>query len=84
MSNFIRDDAEALMQYGSFPLDCPDLAYEAHRISQHEEEAAMIEIDIEDNAMTDDEIVADCSRRKTEAEEFNQALAYFLVDWSGL
>jgi len=36
MSEFIRDDAEALMQYGN----CPDMAYEAHRISQHEEAVA--------------------------------------------
>ena len=80
--DFIRDDAEALMQYGRF--ECPDLAYEAHRISQHEEDAAMIEIEIEDNAMTDDEIAADCARRQSEAESFNQAINYFLVDWSGL
>ena len=84
MVDFIRDDAEVLMQYGSFPFECPDLAYEAHRISQYEEEAAMIEIDIQNNAMTEDEIAADCERRQTEAESFNQALAYFLVDWSGL
>ena len=82
MVDFIRDDAEVLMKYGSF--ECPDTAYEAHRISQHEEDAVMIDIDIEDNAMTDDEIAADCNRRQTEAESFNQALAYFLVDWSGL
>jgi hypothetical protein len=82
MADFIRDDAEALMQYGSF--ECPDLAYEAHRISQYEEEAAMIEHDIEINAMTDDEIAEDCNRRQTEAESFNQALHYFLADWSGL
>ena len=79
MVDFIRDDAESLMQYGSF-----DMAYEAHRISQHEEDAVMIDIDIEDNAMTDDQIAADCNRRQSEAESFNQALAYFLVDWSGL
>ena len=82
--DFIRDDAEALMQYGSFDCPDPDIAYEAHRISQHEEEAAMIEMEIEDNAMTDDEIAADCARRQTEAESFNEALSYFLVDWSGL
>lgn len=79
MSNFIRDDAEALMQYGSF--ECPDFAYEAHRISQHEEDAVMIEIDIENNAMTEDEIAEDAIRRQNEAEKFNEALSYFLEEW---
>jgi hypothetical protein len=41
-------------------------------------------MEIEDNAMSDDEIAADCNRRQTEAERFNEALAYFLSDWSGL
>jgi hypothetical protein len=82
MADFIRDDAEALMQYGSF--ECPDMAYEAYRISQHEEDAAMIEMEIEDNAMTIDMIAEDCARRQTEAESFNDALALFLSDWSGL
>ena len=75
MVDFIRDDAEALMQmqYGYDFFKCPDIAYEAHRISQHEEDAAMISMEIEDNA-----------RRQTEADKFNQEVNYFLSDWSGL
>lgn len=79
---FIRDDAEALMQYGCF--ECPDLAYEARRISQHEEDEAMIELDIQENALTEEEIAADCYRRQKDQDAYYEALSIFLADWSGL
>lgn len=76
MVDFIRDDAEALMQYGSSGSN--DDYYEAHQLWLE------VDGDFISDTMTDDEIAEDCNRRQTEAEKFNQALAYFLVDWSGL
>lgn len=77
MVDFIRDDAEALMQYGS---NHPSFDYyEAHQLWLEIPDA-----DIIASAMTEDEIAEDCNRRQTEAEKFNEALAYFLADWSGL
>ena len=79
--DFIRDEADALMQYGFH-----NASYGVYAVppSEAEQDAVRIEMEIEDNAMTDDEIAADCARRQSEAESFNQAINYFLVDWSGL
>lgn len=77
MVDFIRDDAEALMQYGSNHSHSD--SHEAHQLWLEIPESCIV-----DSAMTDDEIAADCNRRQEEADKYREELAAFLWDWSSL
>jgi len=82
MSDFIRDDAEALIQYGLTGLTAE--TGEALHITQKEEDDMLIDMDIAEYAMSYDAIAESAASRQEEHDKQCAALITFISDWSGL
>jgi len=82
MSDFIRDEALALIQYG-LTAETGE-AREPLHITQKEEDDMLIGMDIADSAMSYDQIAESAASRQEEHDKQYAALITFISDWSGL
>jgi len=82
MSDFIRDESLALIQYG-LTAETGE-AREPFCITQKEEDGMLIDMDIAEYAMSYDAIAESAASRQEEQQKQYDALITFISDWSGL